>query len=288
MVGNLAEARRWAVSELVRIGVEEAAAEADWLLCHLLGVRRAELPLHRHQPLTGAQWQALQEALARRSRREPLAYILGTQEFMGLSLVVDGRVLVPRPETEALAEQVLARWQPHQTWWGDVGTGSGALAVSLAVNLPTVRVMAVDVSLAALEVARINVRRHGVAARVHLVGGFLLAPLRSLGCGGGVDGIVANLPYVPSAAVGTLQPEISRWEPRLALDGGPDGLDLYRRLFAQVPAWLRPGGWIACEFGLGQAAAMRQLARQTPGLGAVEILLDYSGQERILMAQRQA
>jgi release factor glutamine methyltransferase len=287
-VETVAEARRWAISELVRLGSEEAATEADWLLAHLLGRRRAELPLYRHQPLTRAQQEALREALARRSRREPLAYILGTQEFMGLSFLVDARVLVPRPETEVLVEQALARWQPHQTRWTDVGTGSGAVAISLAVHLPTVQVVAVDLSPAALDVARANARRHGVAGRVHPVAGSLLAPVRPLEAGGGVDGILANLPYIPSAVVDTLQPEVSRWEPRRALDGGPDGLDLYRRLFPQVPARLRPGGWILCEFGPGQAEAMRQLARQTPGLGGVEIVLDYSGHERILVAQRQA
>lgn len=284
---TLAEVRRWVISELVRWGSEEAAAEADWLLAHLLGRRRAELPLYRHQPLTPEQREALREALARRARREPLAYILGTQEFMGLSLLVDARVLVPRPETEVLVEQALARWQPQRTRWVDVGTGCGAVAVSLAVHLPAVQVVAVDLSQAALEVARANARRHGVADRVQVVAGSLLAPLRPLETGGGVDGILANLPYIPSAEVDTLQPEVSRWEPRLALDGGPDGLDLYRSLFPQVPGRLRPGGWMLCEFGQGQGEAMRQLAQRTPGLSRVEILRDYGGHERVLVAQRQ-
>jgi release factor glutamine methyltransferase len=284
---TLVKARQWAVRELVRGGSEEAEVEADWLLCDLTGLRRAELPLHRGQPLTPRQERALRAAVARRAQREPLAYILGTQEFLGLTFAVDRRTLVPRPETEVLVEQVLSRWHPHQTLLADVGTGCGTIAVSLAVSLPTVWVVATDVSEAALAVARANAQRHGVAGRVHLMAGSLLAPVRSVDTGGGVDVIVANLPYVPSADLDNLQPEVSLWEPRQALDGGPDGLALYRRLFAQIPALLRPGGFMASEFGLGQAAAMSELARCTPGLGAVEIITDYSGHERVLVARRE-
>jgi release factor glutamine methyltransferase len=250
--------------------------DAELILAYLLGWPRARLLAERDHPVASALAEEFTGLLARRAGGEPVAYLLGHKEFYGLDFVVDRRVLVPRPETELLVELALAaaagRAGPLRV--ADIGTGSGAIAVALAVHLPQARIDAVDISAAALEVARANVARHGLGARVRLLEGDLLAPLE-----GQYDLIVSNPPYTILAEV---EPNVLAHEPHLALEGGADGADLYRRIFAQAPAHLRHGGALLCEIGAWQGAIVAGLARAAFPAAEVRVSRDLAGHERIV------
>ena len=267
---------------LQETGVEEAHLEADVLVRHVLSLERADLLARPETPLAPAQAATLEGLLARRERREPLAYVLGRREFHGLDFRVTPAVMVPRPETETLVEEALAwaRSRPARVTVADVGTGSGCIVVTLAARLPDVRFLATDVSPAALAVAEENARRHGVARRVRLLSGHLLQPLP-----GPVDLVVANLPYVPSGRLDTLQPEVRDHEPRGALDGGPDGTDLLRPLLRQAGAYLRPGGAVMLEIDEEQGSTMADEARSAFPAAAVSVLPDLAGRDRVLAVQ---
>ncbi|MBN2098308.1 MAG: peptide chain release factor N(5)-glutamine methyltransferase, partial [Dehalococcoidia bacterium] len=218
----------------------------------------------------------------RRLRREPAAYILGRHEFYGIELYVDPRVLIPRPETELLVEAALAFVERRfgKEWpcsVADVGTGSGAIGIALALHLPQAFIYATDVSPGATEVARLNCRRHGVEGRVELLLGDLLEPLSQP-----VDVIVANLPYVKDADILQLMPEIRDFEPVEALAGGADGLDRVRRLLARAQDHLLPQGAVMLEIGLGQAEAVASLAGRLIPKGKVDLIKDFAGIERVL------
>ena len=262
--------------------MEEAALEADVLVRHVLSLERADLLARPETPLAPAQSAMLEGLLARRERREPLAYVLGSREFHGLNFRVTPAVMVPRPETETLVEEALAwaRSRPAPVTVADVGTGSGCIVVSLAVRLPDVRFLATDVSPAALAVAEENARRHGVARRVRLLSGHLLQPLP-----GPVDLVVANLPYVPSGRLDTLQSEVRDYEPRGALDGGPDGTDLLRPLLRQAGAYLQPGGALMLEIDEEQGSTMADEARSAFPAAAIRVLPDLAGRDRVLVVQ---
>lgn len=266
-----------AVEQLQAAGCESPRLDAELLLAHVLGEERARLLAHPERALTAAEWERFAALLARRRVREPLAYILGHREFYGFDFVVDQRVLIPRPETELLVEQTLdwvqARWRGNALTVADVGTGSGCVAVALAVHLPQALIYALDASAGALEVAAANVARHGVEGQVRLLLGNLLEPLPER-----VGVIVANLPYVRSDELATLEPEVRDYEPRAALDGGPDGLGPMRRLLAQAPTHLRLGGAIFLEIGAGQGKAASELARRHFPQASVDVLPDYAGQ----------
>ena len=269
-------------AQLRAAGVEEARLEADVLVRRVLGMERADLLARPETPLAPAQAAMLADLLARRLRREPLAYVLGRREFHGLDFRVTPAVMVPRPETETLVEEALA-WASARTApiaVADVGTGSGCIVVSLAARLPDTRFVATDVSPAALAVADENARRHGVAGRVRLLSGHLLRPLP-----GPVDLIVANLPYVPSERIDGLQPEVRDYEPRLALDGGPDGTDLLRPLLRQAGAYLRPGGAVMLEIDEEQGCTMAQEARSAFPAADVRVRPDLAGRDRVLVVQ---
>ncbi|MDP3062015.1 MAG: peptide chain release factor N(5)-glutamine methyltransferase, partial [Chloroflexota bacterium] len=215
--------------------------EAELLLAHILHADRTRLYALSDTHVSLAEEQDLEGLLARRLLREPLAYILGVRWFYGLELAVRPGVLIPRPETELLVERAIALAGDRVLSIADVGAGGGNIAVALAVYLPRARLFATDISPNALQVAAENVARHGVAEQVTLLHGDLLAPLSAP-----VDMIAANLPYVRRDALPSLQPEL-RYEPVEALDGGPDGLDLLRRLLAQAPDYLASGGWLLAE-----------------------------------------
>jgi len=270
---------------------------AEVLLGHVLGVSRAHLLAHPERALTPAEQVAYERLVERCAQGEPLFYLTGHREFYGLDFLVDRRVLIPRPETELLVEQALAVISPAAVVV-DVGTGSGCIAVTLAVHLfstpsppapplPKLRerglgvraLYATDLSPAALEVARANAARHGVAGQITFLQGDLLAPLPEP-----ADVIVANLPYVARDEWDRLaaEPNVAGFEPAIALDGGRDGLDLFRRFFNQAPAHLAPGGTILLEIGAGQAGAVTQLARQAFPQAQVAIRRDYAGLDRIV------
>jgi len=266
-------------------GVEEARLDAEVLLAHTLGCQRAQLYAHPERMLQSSERARYKELVARRARREPLAYLTGHREFYGLDLLVDHRVLIPRPETEVLVERAIIEGKGLLEDRGrlivaDIGTGCGAIAIALAVHLPSTQVYATDISPPALAVASHNCRRHGVARRVHLLCGDLLSPLPHQ-----VDMIVANLPYVAPTEMGALPPEVSRYEPRRAWDGGADGLELIGRLLAQAPAYLNDGGCILLEIGAAQGDAAREMAAGYFPTEKVEVLRDGAGLDRVILVR---
>ena len=279
-------ALRWAIPLLAASGGDTPRLDAEVLLGHVLSLTRAQLHTHRDDPLPPDAARRYRDLVARRAHGEPVAYLVGTRAFYDLDLYVDRRVLIPRPETEMLVEEALAwcgRADARCTRIADVGTGSGALAVTLARHLPEARVWAVDRSPEALAVAARNVARHGLEGRVWPVCGDLLAPLR-----GPFDAIVANLPYVPSARLPELDVGVRAYEPRTALDGGPDGLDVVRRLLPQAAERLARPGLLLLEIDEGQGAPAADLvARALPG-ARVAVRRDLAGLERMVSAEWEA
>lgn len=261
-------------------GIENARLEAEWLLCAATGLDRVGLYLNFDKPLNREELATFRRMVSRRARREPLQHILGSQEFCGLEFQVSPDVLIPRHDTETLVEEALKRVAPAAQVL-DIGTGSGCIAVVLAMRLPRAQVAAVDVSPAALEVARRNAARHGV--EVEMLLGSLLEPVR----GRRFDLIVSNPPYIPGADIARLEPEVRDGDPRLALDGGPDGLDIYRRLVPGALEHLNPGGWLLVEVGAGQAARVAELFRMNDGYGEVMVAHDPGGIERVVGAARK-
>lgn len=269
-----------AADVLRRAGVDRAKNDAEWLLAALLGVGRFALYLSPERDLPETVVEAYRAAVGRRARREPLQRILGWEEFRGLRFGLTEAVLVPRPETEALADVALGLLPPVAVGYRplviDVGTGAGCLACALAAERPDVDVVAIDVCPAAATIARENASRLGLARQVRVIAADLFAAL------GGVRAelIVSNPPYLPTAALEMLQPEVRDHDPRVALDGGADGLDLIAPLVAGAAACLGPSGAIALETAGGaQSAAVAALLRDA-GFLKVEIRRDLAGVDR--------
>ena len=259
---------------------DTAALDAQTLLAHLTGQSRAWVLAHPEAQLTADQTQRLIEAVERLRRGEPLPYVLGEWAFFGRFFFVTPAVLIPRPETELLIETALA-WLQHRSTPArvvDVGTGSGVIAVTLAVERPDLTVVATDRSHAALRVARSNARRHSVAERLRWVRGDLLAPFH-----GPWDLVCANLPYIPSARLAHLR--VARYEPWRALDGGPDGLRPRCRLLAQARRQMAPQGALLLEIGADQGRAATQIAQQTFPQAEVQVRQDLAGHDRLLVIQ---
>lgn len=284
MALTIKEALLAAARQLKEAGVEAARLEAELLLTRVTGLSRPQLWSRDELNLTSAQEEELKRLLAARSQRQPLAYLLGEKEFLGLSFRVTPAVLIPRPETELLVEQVAAELKDHPgPWIADVGTGSGAIAVSLAVLLPRARLWASDFSAAALQVARVNANRHQVQMRISWQQADLLGQWQ-VTLAERLDWLLANLPYVPRGELGQLQPEV-QYEPLLALDGGDDGLDLYRRLLPQAWRVLKPGGKIGMEIDYRQGQALSSLCREQ-GWQQVEVRQDLAGLDRFVLAMK--
>ena len=277
---RLADARR----ALMEAGIDpdEAAIDAEVLARHALGWDRAQLLTAWRDPVPPALTPAFDTLLQRRLAREPVAYIVGHREFWGRDFAVTPAVLVPRPETEIIIEEALdeARAGAAIRTIVDVGTGSGCLAVTLAAEFPHARVVATDISPEALEVARRNAERHGVASRIT----FLEADVLD-GTDLQADLVVSNPPYVPATQADSLPPDVARYEPHAALFGGADGLDVMRRLFAAAPSRLAEQGRLVVEFGFGQEAAIRALADGT-GWRVVRIRPDLQGIPRTAVLRR--
>ena len=252
--------------------------DAEQLLAHLLGCDRVALVTHPERLLSAIETAAFESLVNRRLASEPVQYITGVQEFFGLPFEVSPAVLIPRPETEHLVEAVLERFDREANpRIIDVGAGSGAIAVALAHALPRSRVTAVDVSQSALEVARRNAQRNGVAGRVT----FLLSDLLAAVDGAGYDAVVANPPYIAEAEV--LEPQVANYEPHSALYAGPSGLEVYERLIPQAGNVLKPHGWLLLEIGYGQSPALARLLRDWAG---VTFLNDLQGIPRVVVAER--
>lgn len=262
------------------VGPDHAATDAEVLARHALGWDRATYLSRRREPPPdrfAADYHAL---VGRRAGREPVSAITGRREFWGLTFEVGPAVLTPRPETELIVEwslRLVGARRGAALRVVDVGTGSGCLAVALAHELPAARVVGTDVSPAAIDVARRNARANGVAERIRWLVTSLLDGFRVAAQGTGADLIVANLPYVPSAATPVLSPEVRDHEPWLALDGGRDGLEPLRALLAAVPAYLAAGGHLLVEFGAGQEDTVRALVEASPTLTLIDVAGDLAG-----------
>ena len=281
-MSDVGAALTWATARLRAAGVDSPRLDAEILLAHVLSVDRPCILTHPERSLDAAESASYRQLIIRRTRHEPVAYLVGHQEFYRLDFFVSPAVLIPRPETELLVEAaiVLGCASQRRPWIvADVGTGSGAIAVSLAVNVPHARVYATDISTEALAVAGENCRRHQVSGRVTLLRGHLLMPLPEP-----VDCIVANLPYVSSVEWKSLSTGIAVYEPRLALDGGPDGLARIGELLASAELYLRPGGAILLEIGATQGAVVR-LAESYFPQAQVDLLRDYAGLDRVVCVQ---
>lgn len=281
---QIQEALTQAIETLRNQEVESPRLDAELLLAHVLQVNRAALLTWPERRLSPKQLTSYRDLVARRAAREPLAYITGHREFFGLDLAVDSRVLIPRPETELLVERAIeiGRRIQQQPRIADVGAGSGAIAVSLAVHLSGAVVYALDSSVGALAVVAENARHHGVADRVRCLQGDLLAPLPEP-----VDLVAANLPYVTAEEWEVLPPEIRAHEPRAALDGGSDGLDHIRRLLDTACQYLRPDGTILIEIGASQGAAVTALARGARQGAEVVLCQDLAGLDRLVVIRYQ-
>ena len=268
---------KWSEQYFAGHGAESPRLDAEVLLSYLLGQKRIFLYVHFDQPLTVDELARYRELVKRRAAGEPVAYICGEKEFMGLAFHVTPDVLVPQPDTETLVEAALDRLKGKEAVRvADICTGSGAIALALAHYLPGASVAATDISPEAVEIAKGNAERLELSARTEFFTGDLLAPL----AGKSFDAIVSNPPYMPSAEIAGLPREV-RAEPRLALDGGADGLDFYRRLVAESAALLEGGGFLAVECGATQAGAIAEMAAER--FGKTEILRDLAGKERVVV-----
>jgi len=279
-----------ALSDAERIltdaGVEAPGLEAERLACHALGTNRAGLYAGLNYELGKAALETFLNYIKRRAEREPLQYITGSEEFCGLTILVTPDVLIPRPETEVLVEAGTGLLKDNPgALIADIGTGSGCIAVSLAVGLKTATVYAVDSSAAALKLAERNAQANGLSGRVAFLEGDLFAPLEDKGLAGLLDLIVTNPPYIPGGELPGLQPEVL-FEPLSALDGGPDGLDAIRRIIGDAPRYLKPGGTLLMEIGHDQSGLVRALVDNAPGFEFIEFTKDFAGIERVLVARR--
>ena len=269
---------KWSEQYFGSHGAETPRLDAEVLLSHLLGEKRIYLYVHFDQPLTADELAKYKEMVKRRSAGEPVAYICGEKEFMGLTFKVTPAVLVPQPDTETLVEAAIERLRgKNSPRIADICTGSGAIALALAHYLPETSVAATDISADAVSIAKENAETLELSERVQFFEGDLLAPL----AGETFDAIVSNPPYIPGADIESLPREV-RAEPRLALDGGADGLDFYRRLVGDSAALLNDGGFLAVECGDTQAGAIVEMAA-TGGFGKTEIVRDLADKERVVV-----
>ena len=278
------EALQKSTEFLGKKNVESPRLQTELLLAHLLTMPRMKLYLNFERTLTPAETDALRGLVKRRGLREPLQHITGSTSFCGLEIAVNRHVLIPRPETEILAElgwQFLATLNAQPSTALDFGTGSGCIAIALAAKCPAAKIVAIDISADALVLATQSAARNNVAEKIRFLqsDNFAALPADTR-----FDLIVSNPPYIPSAEITTLQPEVRDFDPRGALDGGADGLDFYRLLAAKVKSLLKPDGKIMLEFGDGQAEAIRKIFENEKWV--VEAMKDdYSHRARILIAK---
>jgi release factor glutamine methyltransferase len=273
---------------LTKAGISNSDNEAVWILESVLGLDRLMLHLRKNEAVEEPSRSNAMALFNRRASREPLQYVLGTQEFCGLDFQVTPDVLIPRPETELLVEVVRQKCADiSEALIADIGTGSGCVAIALARALPEATLYATDCSPQALALAQENAKRHGVQNRVTFLTGNLLDPIQLLGLQGHLDAIVSNPPYISDANLATLQPEIRLFEPRLALDGGNDGLVFHRRLVREAANFLKSDGLLAIEVGQGQARHVSGLAQDGENYYNVQTFLDMASIERVISARKK-
>ncbi len=276
---------KWATDDFRTRGIENPRLDAELIVAHVLGIDRTKVIIESMRPLEGAELAKLRELVKRRRAHEPIAYLRGTREFYGLAFKVDSRVLIPRPDTEALVETALVRSANVSLSMRllDLCTGSGCVAIAMARQRPTSKVTATDISPEALSVARENAYRLG-AYNVAFAQGDLFEALPP---STRFDVITANPPYIASAEIPELMADVRDFEPRLALDGGADGLDFVRRILDGAPDRLEKDGILAMEIGAGEAAATAALFEER-GWRGIEIARDYAKIERVVSGIRPA
>ncbi len=274
---TIGEIVKWATDDFRTRGIENPGLDAQLIVAFTLKVTRTQIIVDAQRPLSGDELTKLRALIKRRRSREPMAYLLGEREFYGRTFKVDSRVLIPRPDTETLIEVALTRTRAQSMYARvlDLCTGSGCVAVTLAKERPTTRVTGTDKSADAVAVARDNAARLG-ATNVWFAVSDLFEHAR-----GPYEIVTANPPYIATEEIPKLQPEIDKYEPKLALDGGPDGLDLVRKIAAQASARLITGGVLALEIGAGQARDTAEILRAN-GFGDIEIARDYGRIERVV------
>ena len=285
---TLAEAILEASNRLSAAGIANARLDAEVLLAHIIKKDRVWLITHRDEVLDDEQQRAFAEVIRRRTGREPLQHIIGSQEFWGLEFMVTPDVLIPRPETEHIIEAALAIVQDRNSPVRiiDLCTGSGCIAVSLAKELAAARIIATDASEKALAVARENSRRHGVAERIRFLQGDLFRPLEELDLRGQVDILVSNPPYVLAGNLSTLQPEVRDYEPQMALIAGPEGTEIAIRIIRTAPEYLKQNGALIMEMGMGQSEALMRAVAATSAYAGPDILKDLAGINRVIVARK--
>ena len=284
-VWTIARLLSWTTDFFREHGIENPRLDAEVLLGAVLGKDRMYLYVHFDEPLEPVELARFRSYVKERAAHVPLAYVLGRREFMGLDFRVTRDTLIPRPDTEVLVQcavdflRARAAEGRDDLALADIGTGTGAIALSVLHYMEGARADAVDISPAAAEVARENAERLNLTERIEIHEGDLTAPL----AGRSYDVILSNPPYIPSADIAGLMPEVCRYEPHLALDGGHDGLDIYRRLAADAPPMLKDGGVLAVEVGIGEAHDVAALMEAHPRIVRTEIRRDLGGIERVVV-----
>ena len=290
--------KTWSIKDLLKVttdylkrkGIENPRLDAEVLLAHQLKGDRVSLYLNLDQPLTKEELSGYRTAVRRRVQREPLQYITGVQEFWSLAFRVDPRVLIPRPETELLVEKAVALCREKQDAGAppseilEIGTGSGAISISLAKEVPYAVIWATDISAAALDVARANAETHGVSHRITFLKGNLWDPLQP--SNPRFDLILSNPPYIATDEFKELQPEVRDFEPRVALDGGEKGMSHIEHILREAPRFLSSGGWLALEMAPHQTEAALALMRQTKLYKTGSRHHDYARRYRVVMGER--
>jgi len=278
----LSEALQSATKTLLRTRIDDASVEAELLLGHVLRMPRTQLYTEPERVLTSTETKHLWRLVQRRLDHEPTAYILGHCEFYGIDFCIDCHTFIPRPETELLVEKAVElahriSYTGKRITIADVGTGCGAIAISLALALPQAKIYATDISASALQVAEMNCQRHGINSQVELLQGNLLEPLPQP-----VDMIVANLPYIKDCEFKDLSPEIINFEPTMALAGGEDGLDKIQQMLEQMPGKLNYGACFLLEIGQGQGEMATSLIKSYSPQASIELISDLGGIERVV------
>lgn len=281
---------KWTENFFAERGIESPRLDAEVLLSHVLKKERIYLYVHFDEPLQAEELASFRELIKKRAARIPVAYLTGEREFMGLKFKVNKDTLIPRPDTEILVQtavDALMKSGDSKIHFADIGTGSGAIALSILKFIPAATAETVDIVAGALKIAQENAQNLGVADRIAFHNGDLLAPLTK--GENNYSAIISNPPYIPQKDIATLAPEVKNAEPMTALSGGMDGLDFYRRLCKEAPKLLTAGGFIAFEVGINQAAAVAALARENPLLNpeTIKIIKDYAGIERVVIAWRK-
>lgn len=279
---TIAKLLDWTTAYFESFKIEWPHLEAEILLSHALNLKRIQLYTNHEKILNQNELNHFKTLIQRRTKHEPTAYITGIQPFMSLDFFVDRSVLIPRPETEKLVEVAIdlikQSIQTTRFTLTDIGTGSGAIAISLAKYLPAISVIGIDSSSEALKIAQKNATLHNLENRCQFRQGHLLEPISEK-----VDMLISNPPYIPSEVIATLQPEVKDWEPQAALDGGKDGFNFINQLLENSPHHLKPKGYLLLEIGFDQAEKVKEKASNY--FQTIKIIKDYSGKDRIFLGQ---